>query len=113
MLQQQRRHIRVVTRQYQLRRLSTDRRDGAHQVFEHIDIVHANLQHHAAWHACCLITPRIEVDLAQAVTANVGFCVDQFAKHPSVDLLLDPAKLALSPALVAQGQNNAGLHGLK
>jgi hypothetical protein len=70
--------------------------------------VDADLQHDAARHAGGLIAPRRQVDLAQPVAADVGFGVDELAEVAIVDLLLDPAEMALAAALIAERENDAG-----
>jgi hypothetical protein len=47
--------------------------------------------------------------LAEPVAADIGLGIDQLAEHAGVDLLLDPAEMAFPPALIAQGEHDAGL----
>ena len=101
--------VRIVARQHQLGELAAHRLDRPHQVFQHVDIVDADLQHDAARHAGGLIAPGGQIDLAEPVAADIGFGVDQLAEHAGVDLLPDPAEMALAPALIAQRQHHAGL----
>ena len=58
---------------------------------------------------CGRVAPRAEVDLAEPVAADVRLGVDELAEHAVVDLLADPAELALAPALVAEREHDAGL----
>ncbi len=108
-LQYQACHIGIVARQYQLRGAAADRDDRAHQVGEHVDVVNADLQHHAARHAGSLITPRGKIDFAETVAADVAFRIHQFAEYAGVDLLPDPAKVPFTAALITHAQHHAGL----
>ena len=69
---------------------------NADQIFQNVGVVDADLQHHAAGHAGCLVAPRGEIDLAEAVAADIGLGVDELAEHAVIDLLPDPAKMALA-----------------
>jgi hypothetical protein len=69
--------------------------------------VDADLQHHAARHALRRVAPRAEVDLAQAIAADVGLGIDQLAE--AADVLLDPAEMTLSPPLIAEGEDDLRL----
>src|SRR6185295_17227593 len=60
-------------------------------------------------HAARLVAPGAEVDLAGPVAADVRLSVDQPAEGPGVDLLPDPAKLALAAPLVADREHHARL----
>src|SRR5262249_6875272 len=66
----------------------------------------ADLQHHAARHARGLVAPRREVDLAEAVAADVGLRVHEAPEAAGVDLVADPAEVALAAALVAERQDD-------
>src|SRR5438132_1314860 len=78
--------------------------DPPHQIRQHVRVVDANLQHDAARHAGRLIAPGAEIDLTEAVTADIGLGIDQSAQKPDFDLPLDPSKLTLPPPLVANAQ---------
>src|SRR5882724_11525251 len=104
MLEDQARHVRVVAWQHEAHRVAGDRLHRPEQVLEHVGVVVADLQHDAAGHALGGIAPRIEVDLAQAVAADVRLRVDQLAEF--ADVLLDPAEVRLAPPLVAERQHH-------
>jgi hypothetical protein len=76
------------------------------QIFQNVDVVDADLQHHAAGHAGGLVAPRGEIDLAEAVAADVGLGVDKLAEQTVIDLPPDPAEVALAPPLVAERQHH-------
>ena len=109
MLEDQARDVRVVAGQNQLRKLSAHRHHRPHEEFQHVGVVDADLQHHAARHAGGLVAPGREIDLAQPVAADVRLGIDQLAEHAGIDLLLHPAEVALAPALIAERQHDAGL----
>ena len=108
-LQHQARHVRIVAGQHELRELSAHRHDRPEQIFQHVGVVDADLQHDAARHAGGLVAPGGEIDLAEAVAADVGLGVDELAEPAGIDLLPDPAEVALAPALIAERQHHAGL----
>ena len=83
--------------------------DRPDQIFQNVSVVDADLQHHATWHAGSLVAPRGEIDLAEAVAADVGLGVDELAEQAVLDLLPDPAEMALAPPLIAERQHHAGL----
>ena len=101
--------VRVVARQHELHEAPADRLDRAEQVLEHVGVVDADLQHHAAGHAGGLVAPGVEVDLAQPVAADVGFRVHQLAELALDDLLLDQPEVGFAPPLVAEGENHLGI----
>ena len=109
MLQDQARDVRIVAGQHQLRRLRAYRMDRPDQVGEHVDIVDSDLQHHAARHARGLVAPGGEIDLAEAIAADVRLGVDELAEPAGFDLLPDIAEMALAPPLIAERQHHAGL----
>src|SRR5215469_9674957 len=93
--------VRIVTGKNQPHEIATDRGDRPHQVFEDVGIVNADLQHYAAGHALCGVTPRTQVDLSEPIAADVGLGVDELAERARVDLAANVAKLALPASLVA------------
>jgi hypothetical protein len=93
--------IRIVAGQHQLRRLPAHAADRSDQIFQDVDIVAADLQHDASGHAGGLRAPRGEIDLGEAVAADIGRGVDELAEPAVVDLPPDP-ELALAPPLIAE-----------
>src|SRR5882672_11511123 len=61
----------------------------------------------SSWRYTAAGMPGAEVDLAKAIAADVGFGVDQLAEDARVDLLADPAEMALAAALVSQREHHA------
>ena len=106
-LEHQARDIGVVARQHQPHEAPAHRLHRPDQVLEHVGVVDADLQHHAAGHALGGVAPRGEVDLAQPVAADVGLGVDELAEVSAI--FLDPAKMALAPALIAQREHHLRL----
>ena len=80
-------HVRIVARQHKLDKVPAHRLHRTDQVSQHVGVVDADLQHHAARHAGGLVAPGREVELAEPVAANIGLGVDQGAEHAGVDLL--------------------------
>ena len=108
MLEDEARHVRVVTGQNELHQPTTNSFDRPQQVFEYVRIVDADLQHDAARHAGGLVAPRAQIDLAEPVTTDIGLGIDQLAEGSLVDLVTNPAKLNLPPPLIAEPQQDAG-----
>ena len=94
---------------HELREAAAHRLDRSDQIFEHVAVMNADLQHDAARHAFGRIAPRAQVDLAQAIAADVRFGVDEPAEHAVLDLASNPAKLAFLAALVAEREHDTGL----
>src|SRR5437016_7772780 len=109
MLEHEPGHIGIVARQHELRQHSGDALDRPEKHLKHVDVVNADLQHHAAWHARGLISPGAEIDLAKPVAADIALRLHELAKAASGDLRLHPAEVALTPALIAERKNDAGL----
>ena len=93
----------------ELRNACAHRVDRAQQVLEDIGVVDADLQHDPARHARSGIAPGREVELSQAVAADVRFGVDQPAECPGVDLAAHPTEVALPAALIAESENHGCL----
>jgi len=80
-----------------------------HQHFQHVDVVDADLQHHAAGHADRLIAPGAQIDLAEPIAADVALGLYELAEAAGIDLGFDPAEMTLAPALVAERKHDAGI----
>ena len=66
-----------------------------------------DLQHDATRHALGRVTPVARLELTGAVAADVSFCIDHDAEVTGGNLITDPAKMPLPPALIADAQGYA------
>ncbi len=78
-------------------------------MIEHVGIMHADLQHHAARHAGGGVAPRREIEFAEPVAADIRLGIDHLAERAGLDLPLDPAEMAFAPTLIAEREHDAGL----
>src|SRR5262249_41522548 len=76
---------------------------------QHVDVVNADLQHDAAGHARRTVTPRIQINLAESIAADIAFGLDQLAEATGVYLRFDPAEMVLAATLVSYRQYHTGL----
>ena len=106
MLEDEARDVGIFTGQHQLDERAAHRFHRSHQVFEHVGVMDADLQHDASRHACGRVAPRAGLELAQPVAADVALGIDELAEHPIVDLAAYPPKMAFAAALVAEGEHN-------
>ena len=109
MLHHEARDIGIVAGQHELREHAAHCLHRTDQVFQHIGVVNADLEHHAAGHTLGGIPPRPEIDLADAIAADVRLCIDELSERARVDPFPDPSELALAATLIADREHDARL----
>src|SRR5262249_44015024 len=57
-------------------------------------------------HAFRRVTPRAQVDFAEAIATDVGLGVDELAEDARIELVANPAEVALAAALIAERKHN-------
>src|SRR5207302_7004070 len=103
-LEDQARDVRIIARENKAHEPAAYGFDRPEKILEHVAVVDADLQHHATRHAFRGIAPRAEIDLAEAIAADVRLRVHQSAKF--MDSFFYPPEVAFAAPLVAEGQHH-------
>ena len=69
--------------------------------------MHPDLKHDAAGHAFRRVAPGGEIELAFAVSADVGLGLNQLAERAFRDAVPDPFEMIFPAALVTDGKDDA------
>src|SRR5258708_1531295 len=107
-LEHEARHVRVVARKHQPYELAAHRLYRPEQVLEDVCVVNADLQHDSSGHALGAVAPGREIDLAQAIAADVRLGIDQLAEYPFIYFLFNKAKMCVAAGLVSEREHGPG-----